>query len=624
MKPAASNRLPRSGSKTVTSAVKGRAATGIVHAQQTRGKLDAAADIAQSLVEPAGDQFSDRERVSSEWAVRVEGSLDASGHWRRSYEVSMAALALGRKPGHVQGYRGRPVMARAVIGALRNVIGCASPPRTVLYLWLQAMSHLWKSLDAFELENPGSSIDDLAALDGAPWLAFLFALGARGEKFADRIHYACRETLNRAFADAGCVQLIRPSPFSAKGRSENRKTQRPYSRAFERKMLEAFRADRKEVEDRFTESYRVAETGDPTAEQRYVRNCRGGVVLPTIWKRPEILRFARDQLLETLPDKVAFRKRYGFKHDGIGCPPNAPVPVPLDGKAPKQFQRGLGLGLAALYRNFVPTERDIVPFMCELACHDGWNMETIRDIDRRDWYEGNPADGKVFIFSRKMRAEGELQTIESTTAPDSPYALITSALRNTELLHGWVVRRIRQLEAMRATPAVTREIDQLREIVNRVWLLLRLDKTRVDAVTVDDNQFFDIASEILQRRGVDEDGKPGRWAGQRLRNQVAYAIFEDTDFDIDSLCAVLGHSDIGMSDYYLDHPDTDEHETEMIRARLDELAAGRGWPEPLPELPNSRPSKSRLLVTPEGRAWMQSFPAVSRKPALNTDTRSTL
>ena len=624
MKPATSNRLPRIGNKTVKSAVKGRAATGVVQAQQARGKLRAAADIAQSGVEPVGDQLSDREPVSSEWAVRVEGSLDASGHWRRSYEIDMSDLALGRKPGRVQGYRGRPDMARSVIGALRNVFGSASPSRTVLYSRLHAMRHLWKSLDAFELENPGSSIDDLAALDGAPWLAFLFALGARGEKFAQRIHYACRETLNLALANAGCVQLIRTSPFSEKGRSENRKTQRPYSRAFERKMLEAFRSDRKDVEDRFAESYRVAESGDPTAEQRYVRNCRGGVVLPTIWKRPEILRFARDQLLATLPDKVAFRKRYGFKHDGIGCPPNAPVPVPLDGKAPKEFQRGLGLGLAALYRNFVPTERDIVPFMCELACHDGWNMETIRDIDRRDWYEGDPDDGVVYIFSRKMRAAGEIQMIESTTAPDSPYALITSALRNTELLHGWVVRRIKLLETMSATPAVTREVEQLREIVNRVWLLLRLDKTRVDAVTVDDNQFGEVASEILQRRGVDEDGKPGRWSGQRLRNRVAYDAFVDSDFDIESLCAVLGHADIGMSDRYLDHPDTDKYETEMIRARLDELAAGRGWPKPLPKLPTSRPSKSRLLITPEGRAWMQSFPEASRRLALQPDTRSTL
>lgn len=549
----------------------------------------------------------------NEWSVDVPGCEDATGHYRRAFSLDMSALALGRKPGNVPGFRGRPTMARSVIVSLRSLIGSRSPTRAALHGWLQAMGHLWKSLDAFETETR-SSIDDIAMLIGAPWLAFSFAMAARGEKFANRIYYVCGKTLDKAFELSGSSDRISNSPFSQKGRPESRNAERPYSRDVERSMLDAFRADRKGVEERIAESYRIAETGDPTTESRYVRNCRGGVVLPTIWKRPEILRFARDELLATLPDKTAFRAKYGFKHDVIGCPPKAPVPVALAGEAVKKFQRGLGIGLAALYRNFVPVERDIVPFLCELAFFDGWNLETIRDLDRNDWYDGDPEDGTVYIFSRKMRAAGDTMTIRSGTGPDTPYAIINSALAITAPLHDWVKRRIVVLDAMDRTPAVTREMEKLAEIVDRVWLLLRLDKTGVDAITVECHSFWHSANEVLQRRGVQENGEPCRWSGRRLRNRVAYDVFEISDFDIESLCTSLGHADIATSDGYLDHPDTDEFETGLIRARLDDLAARRGWPEALPERPISLPSTLRLLVTLEGRSWLASMNADEPSP----------
>jgi hypothetical protein len=247
--------------------------------------------------------------------------------------------------------------------------------------------------------------------------------------------------------------------------------------------------------------------------------------------------------------------------------------------------------------------------MCELAFHDGWNMETIRDLNRRDWFTGDPEQGVVYIHSRKMRSDGDIQTVMSGTGPNSAYALIRSAIDNTEYSSKWVDRMIGLLEEQPQTPTVATRLDQLREIQDRVWLVLRLDRTGIDAVTVDSRQTWDVANEILKRRGVEEDGAQASWSIKRLRNRVMSDIFVAAGCDIVATSRAAGHANPATTDGYLDHLETDEMETELIRRRLDELALRQNWPAPLPERPTSVPGKPRLLVTPEGRNWLQALPA---------------
>lgn len=547
----------------------------------------------------------DHDQATDDWIIRIPGRRDGANHWRRAYEYDVSSLAVGRDGPY--GYRGRPELARLAVAAYRDILGGDAPPRTMLYAWLRNMGRMWIALDAFEREHDGRVIEGLSDLEKDVWVGIKLRLASKGKKLAKETYRTCEKTIDRAHELAGSAERAPASSFSHDGIADYRKTGRPYSVELEIAMRDAFRADRTAVEVRIAESHGEADSGDPNTLERYEHRRRGDN--PSIWTRANRLRFARDRLLETLPDKNEFVRRFGFKHDAIGCPPKAPVPVALEGVPEKDFQRGLGMGLAALYRNFIPTERDIAPFMCELAFHDGWNMETIRDLNRRDWFTGDPEQGDVYIHSRKMRSDGDIQTIMSGTGPNSAYRLIRSAIDITECSSKWVDRMIGLLEEQSPTPAVAARLDQLREIQDRVWLVLRLDRTGIDAVTVDTRQTWDVANEILKRRGVEEDGAPARWSIKRLRNRVMSDIFVAAGCDIVATSRAAGHESPATTDGYLDHLETDEMETELIRRRLDELALRQNWPTPLPERPTSVPGKPRLLVTPAGRDWLRALPA---------------
>lgn len=554
--------------------------------------------------------------------VRLVGGKDQSGHHERSRQFDLRNLRDGRKG--ERGYSGRPGLSTQIVSesVLRKL---SAGKRQNAAVWLWAISHFWRSLDAYEASHPGERIDDVVQLVGAVWENFQVFMDAESRtRIAFVVYKYCRDAVQAVLQEKKIGVELPSNPFGPrlKGRARRRITQSPYDADTELKVAEALRAHRHAVLDRIARANALADRGADPAETLAKSAGKQGKEFRLLWTPENTARFVRDEVLQRFPDWNGFRQLYGFESRRIPMPPAAePVKLPQNSKDDvvlytKAFGNGAGLG--ASYRNFLPTYHDLATWPVEMIHAAGLNGQPAMDFDRGDWYERIGPDA-VMMFTSKTRSGGKAIEFRSATGPDSAFGILSSALGITKRPHDWVVRELDGLNSLppsKRSARVEERIDELEQFRERVWLCLRLIPLGVTALTTGWSALWHTTNMILQKRGVLEAGRPFEWSGRRTRDSFAYDVWLSKRC-LPTVKSSLHHDDGTRTENYLDHPISRDEEAvtlvqivQHVRADLVYVArtGRRAGPEGSdgPEATAAAAALATMTMFGPARAWLEA------------------
>lgn len=564
----------------------------------------------------------------------VRARRSKSGHQYRAKKMDLRHLRDGRTAeGGQMAHSGRPELALQVVRPAQDrlMIGGTSHAQR----FVRSVSYLWRFCDHLEASDPSvGKIDDVRMIPGAIWHTFTDHLAEDENVVSNQttIYTCCAEMVIRACSALG-VAISLPSNASDRQPSSKRRTvEIPYTATQTREIVCAFRAERVRIQERIQLAHRLADCmtdrlADRSAvdlmtvilsEGKLSRRENGSLLTPE-----HILHFVKTQLLSSLPDWTGFQDRYGFEPRLIGLAPDAMSLKLRDDQATcVRKRRGEGTGLGALYRWFLPTLFDLVPFICELVHLTAGNLQTILDIDRNNWYRGHPDTEAVIVASRKARARGALVSWDSETdADDTIYSIVKSAIEATAPLHGIVLARLNELRKAPRTPDRAAEIDRLLPLRNRVWI--SLSTRAIGPIGIEQRDFHRIANEILRRHDVKENGQPLAWSARRVRDGAAEEEAGAKRVSPAKVQRKLQQASPRMGVAYLEQPRMAGHGTKLIVQRVSELMDDRKkrasfWPDRASS--DSRTTADRrttILVMPNGRQWAsQMLPEASNKSVL--------
>jgi hypothetical protein len=545
----------------------------------------------------------------------VRARRSKSGHQYRAKKMDLRHLRDGRTAeGGQMAHSGRPELALQVVRPAQDrlVIGGTSHAQR----FVRSVSYLWRFCDQLEASDPSvGKIDDVRMIPGAIWHTFTDHLAEDEQVVSNQttIYTCCAEMVIRACSALG-VAISLPSNASDHQPSSKRRTvEIPYTATQTREIVCAFRAERVRTQERIQLANRVADRvpDESTVDLMTVisEGKLSGREHGSLLTRENILHFVKTQLLSSLPDRMSFQNRYGFQPRLIGLAPNAmSLKLREDLATCVQRRRGEGMGLSALYRWFVPTLFDLIPFICELVHLTAGNLQTILDIDRNDWYRGHPNTEAVIVASRKARARGALISWDSETdADDTIYSIVKSAIEATAPLHGIALARLNELRKAPRTPDRAAEIDRLLPLRNRVWI--SLSTRAIGPIGIEQKDFHRIANEILRRHDVKENGQPLAWSARRVRDGSAEEEAGAKRLSPAKVQRKLQQASPRMAVAYLEQPRVAGRGTKLIVQRVSELMDDRKkrasfWPKRASSSSNATADRrTTILVMPNGRQW---------------------
>jgi hypothetical protein len=548
--------------------------------------------------------------------VLLTARISKSGHPIRAHHFDLRALRDGRKaqPGKTEAYSGRPLLAAQICSAdRREMLSRASRQTVAVFFW--AHSYFFRFLDVWEAANPGQLVDDVGSINGQVWEEFSVYLAADEYRdFAYQVYDLCSKSLKAALRAEGLDELPN-NPFPSRTKTPKRRlVDSPYAPELERDMITAFRHTRKAVLERINSSHLLADTGDdPAKTLKRAKSCQRGS-FNVVWTKPNILRFVRERLIPVMTNFAEFNDLYEFRAHLIGIAPDA-IAVKPDGyvkagaRTVKKF--GTGDGLGALYRNLLPTHIDLVAFVAELVFVHGWNLQSVIDIDRTNYFEKTGPE-TCTIFSRKIRAGGKYVESESGFGPDSAFAIIQAAIGITQPLHDYVLRELARLNALpenHRTDDVLTRIGELTSMQNRVWLTLRLLPLDVAQLSYSTSNFWGMANSLLALHNVKENGQPVKWSGRRVRDGYADDHYVASGFRVEAVQAALHHANVAQSDDYLEHPSGKDREIASIHECLETLAT---MPLSNSAEPGNGPTEHAIaiggmfILADQAHAWLQA------------------
>ncbi|SDO48326.1 hypothetical protein [Afipia sp. GAS231] len=571
---------------------------------------------------------------SSNLSIKVRAKRTLSGHITEPAEFDLQQLKDGRPPAAgVRGHSGRPRLAEQIVSAMRGRLTLKKKDRSKS--WKRGISYFWNALDRIEQADPSiGKVVDVLDIPGAVWHAFTDHLDD-DESIANKsqIYIDCAAAVTAACAALGRTIELPANSHDTLLPSERRSVEVPYSSTVDDAITVAFRSERQRTQRRFEDAHRFADSSQLAPEVLiglFAKDKRTHPNRAEALSRENVLRFIRDEALPWLPNPGQFEQRYGFQPRKIGHPPDVISAKLEEMENPVTGVRrdaGSGLGLAALYRWFVPHLFDLVPIINEIVHTTGLNLGPVLDIDRFNWFRGNVENGTVTVFSRKARARGEVvEEDSSTTDPDGIYAIIKSAIEITEPLHRFVEKEIARLKAAPRSPDTQQAIDKLTPLRKRVWLWLGLKRIGVNDIDTENDPFHEIAHEILRRHNVREHGEAVKWGGRRVRDGFAEGVHVATKFSPEALQKKLKHKRVGTSAKYLKQPAIAGRECRMIGERVsllmdDPKTRAAHWPsraEKEPVVATGRP-RTTILVMPGSRQWLAAAGADNSLAGLIND-----
>lgn len=551
------------------------------------------------------------------------GTTNVAGHHEPPHPCDLRSLRDGRKGN--TGYSGRPGLTEQIVSdkCLRSL--SVERPHSVS-VWLWSFGYLWRALDKREMGNPYDRADTLATLVGPAWTEFMAGLRAIKETTASQIYGMCRSTVQEALVDSGSSHELPANPFrTTDGRSERRASVSPYDEATEAKLMQELRSLRHELVDRFDMANALADSGEEPATT--LGRCAGstGAAFKSIWTPSNTARLIRDVALPQLLNWADFKERFGFEAKKLQLPPTAPPVKLMTNVRPGSIYEksfGTGNGLGALYRNFVPVLLDLVTFPVEVICAAGLNGQPTVDFDRYDWHERIGPD-RVMMHTVKIRGGGNTISFSSGMGPDTPFGIVSSAIRITKPLHEYVLaelERLRSLPRSEITEVVEARIDELQSLERRVWLCLALLPLSVTALKSDTSPTWNMINMRLAQRGVTENGKPFKWSSRRLRDAVAYDTYTKSEYSLLAVKEILNHASKNTAAHYLEHPLSRSQEAlalamimRQVRADLHHVAKTGTRPGPASPtqpsvasvVPAKLPSVSMTMFGP-ARGWLSA------------------
>jgi hypothetical protein len=507
-------------------------------------------------------------------------------------------------------HSGRPELAHQIVGPARKPLAIGGTSNAQRFV--RSVSYLWRFFDHLEAAYPSvGKITDVRMVPGPIWDAFTDHLAEDEQVVSNRmqIYKCCTEMVTTACAAMGIELSLPSSAHDSQPSSKRRTVENPYTDAQTREIVDAFRSERLQTEARIRHANEMADNNSfdlmsIIAKGRLSRREHSSLLTPE-----NVLHFVRTELLSSLPDCVAFEDRFGFRANLIGFAPEAMSLPSSDHLRCIRRARGEGSGLASLYRYFLPTLSYLVASICELVHLTAGNLQTIMDIDRTNWYRGDPATEAVIVASRKARARGALITWESkTNSEDTIYSIIKSAIEATTPLHRAVLARLNELQKAAPTPGVASELDRLLPLRNRVWIAL--SKKAIGPIGIEQRDLHPIANGILRQREVKEDGKPLTWSARRVRDGAVGDDAITKSFSISKLQKKLQQKSPRVCADYLNQPQLACLGTKAIAGRVSDLmddAERRSsfWPERANSSDDvaSAGRRSIILVMPGGKRW---------------------
>lgn len=571
-----------------------------------------------------------------ELTISIRSRRSRSGRHYRAKVLDLSHLSKGRKAAgtNMRGHTGRPVLAKQCVSAKRQSM--AMRGRKSADAWARSLSYLWHTLDVIEASNPTiKRVDDVCRIPGEIWDAFCEHLDNDDEitKKAE-IYILCSDTVTDACSKAGVQVRLPVNYHDTKVPSKRRAVEVPYSEDMNAKIVEVFRQERQRVQARVKLANELAADHTDNLLDYISRDDWSFREYRPSVTRPNVLHFVKHELLSWIPNFTEFVDCYGFQPRKMGQPPDA-MPVRLTQKAnPKSALRredGSGFGFAALYRWFLPAQFDLVPFITEAVHITGGNLASILDIDRHDWYRMGPRPGMVVVYSRKARSRGEnVEWDSSIDDPNSLYNIIKSAIELTEVMHEYVEAKLAKLSAAPKTLKLKAKIDRLLELRGFVWVGFNVAHIGPIGMNPERDPFHDIASEILRRHEVLENGEPVRWSAKRVRDDFAAKVHVSSNFSYKALQRKLKHKRVGTAAWYLEQPELTIEQSLMIYERVAQLTdnpATRAsyWPERVDAEVCSPPCGRGMtvLVMPKGVEWARDAGLLSGVEAdVRTDRKS--
>jgi hypothetical protein len=367
-------------------------------------------------------------------------------------------------------------------------------------------------------------------------------------------------------------------------------------------MKRAFRAERLALLERFDEANALADIGDPAPMtlDRYLH--RSGLTQQEIWTPANILSFVRSELLPTLANKEQVRSRYSIWPAAIGMVPNAPLPSNLKGQASRGVGYGNRAGIVGLYRHFVPTYQDLVPFAAEVMCLEGWNPQCVMDLDRDSCFADTIDGDLMSLQAKKARASGKVVTSFTRTNPNSTFDIVSTAIHITAQLHACVEAELASMTTTAVTVADQPRLDLLKSLSKRVWLVLMETPVGVGRLR-QDSRFLDVVNDVLARRGVTENGRPAHWDSRRLRDGRASDVY-DCEKSLEHVKIALHHDSVNLSDIYLTTPSRSRSQNEYLVSLYESLSAFENWPR-VPEGIRHAAASAEIISSQTGLAWLR-------------------
>ncbi len=545
----------------------------------------------------------------------VRARRSKSGHQYRAMKMDLRHLRDGRTAeGGQAAHSGRPELALQVVRPAQDSLMVGG--RSHAQRFIRSVSYFWRFCDNLEASDPSvGKIDDVRMIPGTIWDTFTDHLAEDEQVVSNQttIYNGCAEMVIRACSALGAAISLPSNASDCQPSSKRRTVEIPYTEIQTREIVRAFGVERVRTQERIQLAHRLADR-IPDGENVDLMTVISGGTLSrrehgSLLTRENILHFVKTQLLSTLPDRMNFQSRYGFQPRVIGLAPDVmSLKLREDMATCVQRRRGEGMGLSALYRWFVPTLFDLVPFICELVHLTAGNLQTILDIDRNDWYRGHPNTEAVIVASRKARARGALVSWDSETdTDDTIYCIIKSAIEATVPLHGIVLARLNELRKAPRTPERAAQIDRLLPLRNRVWI--SLSTRAIGPIGIEQKDFHRIANEILRRHGVKENGQPLTWSARRVRDGSAEEEAGAKRLSPAKVQRKLQQASPRMAVAYLEQPRVAGRGTKLIVQRVSELMDdGKNrasfWPERASSGSDvAADRRTTILVMPNGRQW---------------------